>query len=191
MESVGCTVFHIGGGKAVTAGHCFLPSGGEKTRIECVGEIQWGVHQADTTRPANIETSACTMVERVRDSNDVDFAVIRVDPPPSFSLHLTSKAALRGLPIQILGYPDGPPISYPANGCALHPGGDTSLDELRNKPWIIAYKCDTNLGSSGSPVFRTDDWTVLAVHHGGALTNPTNNDGWNWATAADQVEAAL
>jgi hypothetical protein len=186
----GCTVFHIGNGRGITAGHCVLPAG-RGSNLPCRGTIEWGVRQEGLVTTPDPNTSTCLKVVTATNQDEVDFAVVRFDVAPSAVVHLSTRNPARNASIQILGYPAGPPLAYLANGCNLHFGNETQIAALENKPWIVAYKCDTDRGSSGSPIFRTDDWTVIGVHNAGEQTDAGTNDGWNWGTPASLVLEAL
>jgi hypothetical protein len=192
LEGAKCTVFHVGNGLAVTAGHCFLPGGGEHSSpFACSDSVRWGVEQL---RGSNVlvdtGSSQCRRGVVARYKDEEDYAVVRVDPAPSVFLTWSDAVPPRGTPLQLLGYPSGPPLQYPAGGCSAHPGSDTPWDALKQS-WIVAYKCDTALGNSGSPVFRADNWSVVAIHSGGKQSDALTNDGWNWATTISQVSKVL
>lgn len=64
-----------------------------------------------------------------------------------------------------------------------HPGGERKQIAIRNNllthrtDSTLLYETDTDVGSSGSPVFN-DDWEVVALHHyGEPFTETTDADG--------------
>jgi V8-like Glu-specific endopeptidase len=191
MQGAQCTAFHIGQRRAVTAGHCVLPQGGDRSNFACGQRIAWAYQGDSAATATSPESSWCLTVERARNVDEDDYAVLLVDVAPSASIRLSTRPTTTDTPLQIAGYPSGPPLSYPSQGCSAHTGDETKVPALKGRDWIVAYKCDTDRGSSGSPVLRTDDWSVVGVHDAGIQTNAFNNDGWNWATAAAHVTAAL
>lgn len=185
IETRNCTAFHVGKGVVVTAGHCFPGVQQLSINTPCNYEVRWGVQQTKTGGGnwAQSGTSRCTHIRAAVADQFEDWAVFTVAPIPRSKLAVAPNSTATGAPLQIIGHAKGPPLYYSEGGCTGRSAADTRLDYLRDRDWIVAYKCSTEKGSSGSPVFRTDSWEVVGVHNYGVTTNESTGDGINWATA--------
>lgn len=183
-----CTVFYIGDNLALTAGHCFGVTS-RQTAITCSDTIRWGVVRLFPSSTLNVDsgTSSCTLVVTAQNTANIDYALLRLDRPAPSKLKISADPLPAGTPLQVLGYPDGPPMRYNDGGCLSFRADDTTLPYLRGATSVVAYKCDTLGGNSGSPVLRTDTWQVIGIHVAGDVVNTVTNDGWNWATTIGSV----
>lgn len=73
--------------------------------------------------------------------------------------------------ISVIGYPLGGPLSLSvvgsitgANGLLVDVGGRRKNEA---DPTYLHYRAPTEPGNSGSPVFETENWTVVGLHHEG------------------------
>ncbi len=152
--AIGCTVTHIGGGIAITAGHCFSD---KETRLRrnlpCRSDnydVQWGVnHEQDPTLESH-----CVKILETEFSENFDYAIFKVDPSPKSSIAVNLAQAVSGSKISIFSHPDSRPLEW-SQFCALEPF----------QPNQIQYECDTEAGSSGAAVLDKN-WGVVAIHNG-------------------------
>ncbi|MFC4335305.1 trypsin-like serine peptidase [Salininema proteolyticum] len=85
-------------------------------------------------------------------------------------LELADRRAKRGDQLYIPQHPGGRPKEI-----AVDPGGSCEVTRARIDGYVegtdIAYHCDTEFGSSGSPVLSRDSHEVVALHHFGGCPN--------------------
>jgi len=76
-----------------------------------------------------------------------------------------------GSKVSVIGYPLGGPLSLSVVGTIGGANGMVVDIGARKKdikdPVYLHYRAPTEPGNSGSPVFETDGWTVVALHHAG------------------------
>lgn len=100
----------------------------------------------------------------------------RVEPlelaPQSMPLIAEDQEARQeGSRVSVIGYPLGGPLSLSQVGNVL--GANGILVDIGTRragdtdPIYIHYRAPTEPGNSGSPVFETDDWRVIGLHHMG------------------------
>ncbi len=132
--------------------------------------------------PGDVVTSEATLV-RTSDECDLDYTLVKlsVNPTSTYGFLTVSRiGALEDQDIYIAGHPAGwgKRISLlsthpadPEGVCTVY-----SLDQQRcdpsgncggdlSGPLEVGYMCDTQAGSSGSPVLRRGDNVVVALHH--------------------------
>jgi V8-like Glu-specific endopeptidase len=110
-------------------------------------------------------------IVQVSDSSQLDFVLLRLSDKPGMKpvfgykgsplRHWIQPSILQpkvGQVIFIIQHPDGAPIKL-ATGTVT-----------RNEKGYVYYDANTMEGSSGAPVM-SDDWSLLAVHQKGRLTN--------------------
>jgi endonuclease G len=105
------------------------------------------------------------------------FAMFSDEPDLDYALIAVGKRLSGSLDLADFGYcplsnaPDKHVIGMSTN-IIQHPGGQRKLISIRNNLLVartartLLYETDTEVGSSGSPVFN-DDWEVVALHHYG------------------------
>jgi tetratricopeptide (TPR) repeat protein len=76
-----------------------------------------------------------------------------------------------GSRISVIGYPLGGPLSLSVVGSISGANGLLIDVGCRRKgeadPTYLHYRAPTEPGNSGSPVFETENWTVVGLHHEG------------------------
>jgi hypothetical protein len=69
-----------------------------------------------------------------------------------------------------VGHPNRNPLTFALRG-AINDQHGTLVDKGprkgRTSPEYLHYRTQTEPGNSGSPVFETANWTVVALHHSG------------------------
>lgn len=155
---IGCTVTHIGGGIAITAGHC-LSRGrmivGRPENQPCRDEkfhISWGrVYGAES-----MVESVCEKILRIENNPQRDYAILKVHPEPAgtLPLQLASKPKVEAK-ISIFSYPDERPLEW-SNWCLV--GRD--FPETQK----FSYECDTEAGSSGAAILN-EKWAIIGIHN--------------------------
>jgi hypothetical protein len=103
-------------------------------------------------------------------SYDRDYAIFRVEPPPTASVAIDAATrATEGTPITIFGHPNGAPLRW-SGTCTVHermPNGSTDGASM------FFYDCDTEAGNSGSTVLSANNGKVIGIHNSG-LPGVTN-----------------
>lgn len=81
------------------------------------------------------------------------------------------EAQAKGSRVSVIGYPLGGPLSLSvvgsisgANGLLVDVGPRQKGDA---DPVYLHYRAPTEPGNSGSPVFETETWTIVGLHHEG------------------------
>ena len=162
--SSGCTVTHIGQGFVITAGHCFWQTFfDEKLKLneKCSDEtIQW----AWTEGTVSPNTSTCLEIVAAQrsETENFDFAIIKVSNPPSAKIDIDWKKKLRaGALVTIFSYPEEAPLSW-SKYCRTRAVNTKSLF-----PALMHHVCDTLAGSSGAAVLDTVTGKIIALHKSG------------------------
>ena len=168
-----CTGFRVGDrNRMLTNNHC-LADGWEARRTEvwfgydcasCSGEGE--------TNPIKVDG------ERVlATSKELDYTLFTVDDFAAIerfgSLELADESARRGQAIYIPQHPAGRPTEIALESSV--DGGNCVVKDPRYDGYVagsdVAYYCDTEFGSSGSPVLSRDTHEVVALHHFGGCPN--------------------
>lgn len=165
--SMGCTATHIGGGVAITAGHCFGAPRTRKDNVPCNNvTVKWGV-RAD--KPAYL-TSKCTIILTEEQNGDRDYAIFKVDsvPPVALGVDYARRPAVNTR-LTIFSHPQRRPLEW-SQVCTLRTGskGGWGVDQF-------SHQCDTEPGSSGATVLSDDGLKVVGIHDGGLVP-------WNYGT---------
>ena len=154
---VGCTVTHIGGGIALTAGHCFSRShfeGVEKARPCNVERFRlvWGLAEGNQAPMPG----KCKEIIAFEYNERRDYAFLRVDPAPSSYLKLNFALPHLGEQISIYSHPHKRPLEW-SNYCQI----EDIFGE--HKDGLFVYSCDTEVGSSGAPIVNQNN-EIIGLH---------------------------
>jgi Trypsin-like peptidase domain len=138
--------------------------GANRQRIECEPAALWQspIAQHDAT----IIRLSCSLPEGVLplDLCPPGTALKPGDPDRQDSTGGASR-------ISVIGYPLGGPLSLSVVGSISGANGLLVDIGSRRKgepdPTYLHYRAPTEPGNSGSPVFETENWTVVGLHHEG------------------------
>ncbi len=166
-----CTVFHVGQGIALTAGHCVQAATNTNTAQDCQTlSIAWGYRY----RHDPYLVSRCLEVVERKVEGDLDYAILKVDPAPPVAVPFDlSQTTQEGAELTIFGHPKGEPLHW-SGMCKAHWSDGSGF---------LQHQCDTKAGNSGSPVFDHTRQQVVGVHKGG-------EGEWNWATPVTKIPLA-
>ena len=154
-----CTASYVGGGIALTAGHCVdAPLLGTRNMPCDKFTIQWGFR---VDSPPYL-TSQCKRILSARQSPPYDYAVLEISPFPRTEIRAVQNAGgTSGVtsPGVMLGHPGGGPLRW-SGTCYLPPYASA-----------IAHQCDSEPGSSGSLILEEKFLLAIGIHYGhtGAL----------------------
>ncbi|MFN0097482.1 MAG: trypsin-like peptidase domain-containing protein [Gemmatimonadaceae bacterium] len=112
--------------------------------------------------------------------NALDFSVLKLKTPV---VGVTALPIARRLPLSpaagqpanrvfVIGHPDGRDLEF-----SVHDGVLLDVEKPPRPPDVrqrLHYRTPTENGNSGSPVFRSDTWQVLALHHAGGQMRRLN-----------------
>ena len=111
----------------------------------------------------------------------LDAAVTGIKPLPfAGALPVVEKMAR----VYVIGYPGGRDLSLSLQDNKLldHEGPKKGKPQIPGV-WRLHYRAPTEPGSSGSPVFNTSLWEVIALHHaGGKLSSKLNGKKGTYAS---------
>lgn len=167
-----CTAFRVGPNNRMLTNHHCLPDDWSAARTEvwfnyqCAECNGWAVY-----RPTKV------YVDRVLDRDPVlDYTLFTVDDFAAVAhygyLELANGSAISGEEIYIPQHPRGLPtrvaaVEAPGRNCVII---DTAADGYADRT-DVTYYCDTDGGSSGSPVLSRRTHQVVALHHFGGCPN--------------------
>ncbi len=168
-----CTAFRVGEqNRLLTNHHCFSESWqAERTEV-WFGYACTTCGGSERTNPIKVEGQRV-----LGTSSDLDYTLFSVDDFAAIerfgSLTLSTDDARRGEAIYIPQYPAGRPAEIALKSAV--DGGNCVIAKTDYDGYVkgsdIAYYCDTEFGSSGSPVLSRDTHEVLALHHFGGCPN--------------------
>ena len=175
-SSGSCSGTHLGNGYVLTAGHCFLEDAASSaiSNQACPTiKVYWGYRGSPSTgspKPMVTLTSQCTQIIHAELTQDVDFAIFKVDQPPKAKVGIALESARTPAKtkITIFGYPMGRPLEW-SQYCAVNKSA--VVGKPFNSPSRVAYQCDTQPGNSGSSVIAFNSAgvpKVVAVHDAAA-----------------------
>jgi V8-like Glu-specific endopeptidase len=172
--SMGCTATHIGGGVAITAGHCFRASDSAARQELCDKTfIHWGDRK--DTNPY-LESKCVKVITQnfTKGQVNLDYAFFKVDPAPEAKVEVDFTTDLKtGTSITIFGHPRARPLEW-SGECTVQSYKNFS-DSYRPTTNVITHQCDTEGGNSGSTIINTETMKVVAIHDGGISP-------WNYGT---------
>ena len=172
---LGCTVTHIGGRFAITAGHCFANPYLREDRasffvkdVSCnyVSGLPNSKYDVSFGVRGNLLGNVkgqCDKIIIAENSTKLDFAIIKLTKAPQEAIFLKENSrAVKGKEVTIYSHPSKRALEW-SQVCFLL---GRRMDELNR----IQYDCDTEGGSSGAAVLDTASLEILAIH-----TNGTSN----------------
>jgi predicted nucleic acid-binding Zn ribbon protein len=153
-----CTMIHVGGGIAITSGHCLGAEPVRHTGV-CGTPIMWGYRQEQSSS----FQSRCVEVLAMEKNEKRDYAVIRVDPVPPVAARVASGSRPKtGTGIAVFGHAYSGPLTW---------SGPCQIDVTPQVDQISASylfdHCDTMLGMSGGPVLDLETGQIVGIHKGG------------------------
>jgi S1-C subfamily serine protease len=163
-----CTGWLVADDLLLTNEHCIA------NQAECETAVaMFGYQRKDATQFEAGEQFACKTHEAGQHARD--FALLRLDGSPGASerwqvLRPCDRALVGGEKLAIVQHPGGLPKMAVVEECAVKAPsvkGRTGVDEETD----FSHVCDTQRGSSGSPVLD-DKQEVVGLHHLGFGTSP-------------------
>ncbi|GAB3648497.1 trypsin-like serine peptidase [Glycomyces tarimensis] len=168
-----CTAFRVGEqNRLLTNNHC-LSETWEAERTEVwFGYRCTSCDGTEKTNPIKVEGGRVLAT-----SGDLDYTLFTVDDFEAIkrfgSLTLSTDRVSRGEAIYIPQHPAGRPTEIAMESSV--DGGNCVVSNPVYDGYVpnsdIAYHCDTEFGSSGSPVLSRDTHEVIALHHFGGCPN--------------------
>jgi len=168
-----CTAFRVGeNNRLLTNHHCFTESW-EAAQTEVWFGYDCVVCGQDT---ANVPVKV-TGSEVLATSKPLDYTLFTVDDFERIDqfgyLELSDSPAERGEAIYIPQHPAGRPTEIAIESSV--DGGNCVVKNAVFDGYVagsdVSYYCDTEFGSSGSPVLSRDTHEVIALHHFGGCPN--------------------
>jgi lysozyme family protein len=122
---------------------------------------------------------------------ECDAAVLRLDRAITGATELPVAGRLPTLEpsarVYVIGHPGGRPlsISFQDNELLDHEGPPSGKPQI---PGVcrVHYRAPTEVGSSGSPVFNSDSWQLIALHHMGGKAGMARLNGTPGTYAANE-----
>lgn len=157
MEGIACTAAHIGHNLVLTAAHCLMVDA-----LDDCGDVavEWGVRGSESTGIVG----RCLNIRFAELSPERDLALLEVDSAPAAHFELdVCRARGPGDSVLLAGHPERTPLHW-SGRCMLEASAEP-LGSGRS-----AHVCDTETGSSGSPLLDWNSLQLLGVHAGVAGT---------------------
>jgi V8-like Glu-specific endopeptidase len=164
-----CTGFLIGPNRLMTNNHCIA------TQAECDVSLARFNYQNDASGNPLVTTDyACRTL--LKTNYDLDYSVVELDGFPGYQwgyLRLTWDNVYDPEELTIIQHPQGRPKEVARNNCHV----EAVVDDGRGTDTDLGYSCDTEHGSSGSPVFDLRHYEVISLHHYGVSGGRDYNRG--------------
>ena len=173
---LGCTVTHIGGGFAITAGHCFAnPYIREDLANFFVKDVSCnyvsGLPNSEYDVSFGVRGNSlghvkgnCDKIIIAENSPQLDFAIVKLSQAPNEAIFLKEKSrAIKGKEVTIYSHPSRRALEW-SQDCRLL---ERRIDGLNR----IQYDCDTEGGSSGAAVLDTENLEIVAIHTNGTSSS--------------------
>ena len=176
----GCTLSHLGGGYALSAGHCFANAPFNKVNhVPCNHLIQndninFSIVWSYRGQNNNLPVSYCHKIILAEWTEHRDFALIQITSAPKaqIELSLTSFPPAINSSMTIFSHPESKRLQW-SKWCRV----------LRSNYTQFGYQCDTAKGSSGAPIFN-HKLQLIGIHNG---AKDDNNLLLNVGTAASEI----
>ncbi|MCD0444182.1 serine protease [Glycomyces sp. A-F 0318] len=174
-----CTAFRVGEqNRLLTNHHCFTETWEAQQTEVWFGYDCVACGSAATNMPVKVNGSRVLAT-----SKPLDYTLFSVDDFSRIErfghLELSDRPAERGEAIYIPQHPSGRPMEIAMKSSA--DGGNCVVKNAVYDGYVtgsdVSYYCDTEFGSSGSPVLSRDTHEVVALHHFGGCPNSGVNAG--------------
>ncbi|WP_133884253.1 serine protease [Glycomyces sp. NRRL B-16210] len=174
-----CTAWLVeSGNRLLTNNHCLATSAEAK-----VTEVQFGYECLECSGGATAKPVKVTGAKVLATNYTYDYTLFTVAEYDRIAhlphLKIDRGQAATGEKVFIPGHPGGRPMRIAAvSDEGSHSGSGTAQCRISDNAWTargwhsdLAYLCDTEGGSSGSPVVSRDSGKVVGLHHLGGCPN--------------------
>lgn len=161
-----CTGFMIADNVLMTNHHCV------KSQTECEDlKVQFNYYVTEAGNKAEISQFNCIGFNPQHASEQFDYALVRLAGSPGVTFGIVdfnhetydvTSNLLKGSDVIVIQHPAGKPKKIAKTNCLIE---DVPVDGRREDS-DFAHSCDTEGGSSGSPVFDTNG-RLVGLHHYG------------------------
>jgi len=162
-----CTATLIASDLIITNHHC-IPGRGASGKVR-QAKLELGYYEVG---PSNDFRTYSVRASPIASSSEMDFSVLRVDGRPGDKYgwaRINLRAPTQGEELRIVHHPGGD-IKQVSENCSAGP-----ITSRRTAQF--GHKCDTLPGSSGAPIFASDN-TLIGVHCCGAVL--VGNNSFNY-----------
>jgi len=182
-----CTGFLVGANKLLTNAHCLLPKGVDL----CRGSYAYFGYDTAGQRfpPPGMRAIECKRYLAGSDPADVslDYALVELAEPVGDErgfLKLAGASPVPALALRVPQHPDGRPLAFARRDCV----SDVNPKNGRGPDTDFGHTCDTQGGSSGSPMLDASN-QVVGLHHWGR--HPNESYDKNRAVRIERIVADL
>lgn len=148
-----CTASYVGGGLAVTAGHCVGAGASVIRNRPCNSNIQWGRRVGI----APYLVSQCRRILAAKNLEPYDYAILEIWPLPHAEIravHNAGSGTRVTAPATMFGHPAYRNLEW-SGTCHVPPYGSG-----------FAHRCDSEGGSSGSLMLENSTLNAIGIHYG-------------------------
>ena len=172
-----CTGWLVGDeGHMMTNNHCIsTQQHADNTTYEFMAEGSCSTNCPQLACPGVIEANSATLV---RTTASLDYSLLKLPTNPSGThgfLQLRSSGPVLNERMYIVQHPSGKGKRIALESTdSSNPSGFCEVDAVNMPSCVsneIGYRCDTEGGSSGSPVLGYGDHCVIAIHNCGGCNN--------------------